>query len=118
MTSQSQVRKVFFRQVGQESLAAFVFQPELEKGAAVALDKAEDGCIAVGSCSMRCQWLLGDVVALSRIHRSLLVSISPNSSLLPPLRDVAAEVADAAELMEKAVDGLLARTYPAGRSCL
>lgn len=53
-----------------------------------------------------------------RIHRSLLVSISPNSSLLPPLRKVAAEVADAEEWTEKAVEGLLARTYPAGLSCL
>lgn len=53
---------------------------------------------------------------LDLVHRSLLVSISPKSSLLPPLREVAAEVADAAEWTEKAVDGLLARTYPAGRS--
>ena len=53
------------------------------------------------------------------IHRSLLVSISPNSSLLPPLLDVAAEVADAAEeTVEKEEDGLLARTCPEGLSCL
>ena len=53
------------------------------------------------------------------VHRSLLVSISPNNSLLPPLRDVAADVADAAEdtvLNDK--DGLLARPFEDGLSCL
>lgn len=44
-----------------------------------------------------------------RSHRSLLVSISPKSSRLPPLRAVPAEVADTAEeWVEKAVEGLLA----------
>jgi len=44
------------------------------------------------------------------IHRSELVSISPNSSLLPALLLVAADVADpAAETVEKEEDGLLAR---------
>jgi len=51
------------------------------------------------------------------IHRSELVSISPNSSLLPALRLVAADVADAAdETVEKEEDGLLARID--GISCL
>lgn len=55
----------------------------------------------------------------TRVHRSLLVSISPNSSLLHPLLDVPAEVADAAEeTVEKEDDGLLARTCPVGLSCL
>lgn len=54
-----------------------------------------------------------------RVHRSLLVSISPNRSLLPPLRDVAADVADAAEeTVEKEDDGLLARTYGDAVACL
>lgn len=45
-------------------------------------------------------------------HRSLEVSISPNRSLLPPLRQVPADVADAAEeeTVEKEADGLLAST--------
>lgn len=44
------------------------------------------------------------------IHRSELVSISPNSNLLPALLLVAADVADAAdETVEKEEDGLLAR---------
>ena len=52
------------------------------------------------------------------VHLSLLVSISPNNSLLPPLRDVAAEVADAAaEVAENATEGLLARTCPEVESC-
>ena len=59
------------------------------------------------------------MVVETRVHRSLLVSISPNSSLLPPLLDVPAEVADAAEdTVEKEDDGLLARTCPVGLSCL
>lgn len=54
-----------------------------------------------------------------RLHRSLLVSISPNSSLLPPLLEVAADVAEAAEdTVEKATDGLLARTFVECTSCL
>lgn len=53
------------------------------------------------------------------LHRSLLVSISPNNSLLPPLRDVPADVADATDdMVENAVDGLLARAYPLCLSCL
>jgi hypothetical protein len=44
-----------------------------------------------------------------RIHRSLLVSISPNNSLLPPLLELATEVADAAdEMVEKDVEGFVA----------
>lgn len=59
------------------------------------------------------------MVEQTRVHRSLLVSISPKSSLLPPLLEVAAEVADAAEdTVEKEVDGLLARIFPEGLSCL
>jgi hypothetical protein len=50
----------------------------------------------------------------SCIHRSLLVSISPNSSRLPPLLEVAAEVAEAAEVVEKAAEGLLTRTGRVG----
>lgn len=45
-----------------------------------------------------------------RVHLSLLVSISPNSSLLPPLLELAADVADAADaaddMLEKDADGL------------
>lgn len=42
-----------------------------------------------------------------RVHLSLLVSISPNSSLLPPLLELAADVADAAEeILENDADGL------------
>lgn len=45
------------------------------------------------------------------VHRSLVRSISPNSSLLHPLREVATEVAEAAEeVVEKEEDGLLVRT--------
>lgn len=44
------------------------------------------------------------------IHRSLVRSISPNSNLLPPLREVVADVADAAEeVVENEEDGLLTR---------
>ena len=47
-----------------------------------------------------------------RLHRSLLVSISPKRSLLPPLLEVAADVAEAADdTVEKDTDGLLARTF-------
>lgn len=54
-----------------------------------------------------------------RVHRSLLVSISPNSSLLPPLREDPADVADATEeMVEKEVDGLLARAHALRLSCL
>jgi len=49
------------------------------------------------------------------VHRSLLRSISPNSSLLPPLLDVAADVADPPEKEE---EGLLARTCGVVISCL
>ena len=52
-----------------------------------------------------------------RIHLSLLVSISPKSSRLPPLLELAAEVAEAAEATVEE-DGLLARTCPVGLSCL
>jgi len=53
------------------------------------------------------------------VHRSLLRSISPNSSLLPPLLDVAADVADPAkEAAEKEDEGLLARTYGVVVCCL
>jgi hypothetical protein len=55
---------------------------------------------------------------MTRVHRSLLVSISPNNSLLPPLFELAADVADAADEMEKDDDGLLARTNGSGLSCL
>ena len=49
------------------------------------------------------------ICSLFGVHRSLLVSISPKSSLLPPLREVAAEVAEAAdEMVEKDADGLYA----------
>jgi hypothetical protein len=51
------------------------------------------------------------------IHRSLEVSISPNNSLLPPLRDVPADVADPMDLDEMD-DGLLASPDGAGVSCL
>jgi hypothetical protein len=52
------------------------------------------------------------------IHRSLLVSISPNSNLLPPLRDDPADVADAAdETVEKEVEILLARNCAVHFSC-
>lgn len=58
-------------------------------------------------------------VEQTRLHRSLLVSISPNSSLLPPLLELAAEVADAAaDTVENATDGLLARTCAEWLSCL
>lgn len=42
-------------------------------------------------------------------QRSLVVSISPNRSLLPPLRGVPADVADAAEDVEKAAEGFSVR---------
>ena len=59
------------------------------------------------------------MVCVVRVHRSLLVSISPNSSLLPPLREVPADVADAAEeMVEKEDDGLLARAHALRLSCL
>lgn len=50
------------------------------------------------------------------IHLSLLVSISPNSNFEPLDLLVAALVADAPEVAEKDVDGLLARTKPDGLS--
>lgn len=44
------------------------------------------------------------------VHRSLVRSISPNSNLLPPLREVLADVADPAEeVVENEDDGLLTR---------
>lgn len=56
---------------------------------------------------------------MPRVPRSLLRSISPNNSLLPPLREVPADVAEAAdETLEKEVDGLSTRTYGEGLSCL
>jgi hypothetical protein len=51
------------------------------------------------------------------IHRSLEVSISPNNSLLPPLRDVPADVVDPTDLDEMD-DGLLTSPDGAGVSCL
>ena len=45
-----------------------------------------------------------------RIHLALLVSISPNRSLLPPLLVEPIDVADAAdEVTENEAEGLLAR---------
>ncbi len=48
------------------------------------------------------------------MHLWLLVSISPKSSRLPPLLEVATDVAEPAEYVEKAEEGLLARTRPGG----
>ena len=56
---------------------------------------------------------------VGNVHRSLLVSISPNKSLLPPLLEVPAEVAEAAdEVVENATEGLLARIDAECLSCL
>lgn len=117
MTGKSQTRQITLRDLGEEGFAAFVFEPKFQKGAAVAQHKAADRCITLRSCSMAVRLNVVNQCKKTCIHRSLLVSISPNSSRLPPLLEVAAEVAEpAAETVEKEEDGLLARTCTVGLS--
>ena len=54
-----------------------------------------------------------------RVHLSLLVSISPNNSLLPPLLALPTEVAEPVdEMVEKEDEGLVTSGSGDGLSCL
>ena len=93
----------------EERLAAGIVQPEGQELAAVANDEAADGRIILGSCGP-CQLQSTTERSNPAVHRSLLVSISPNRSLLQPDLLDAADVAEAAEeTEEKEVEGWLAR---------
>lgn len=55
------------------------------------------------------------------VHLSELVSISPNSSLLPPLLELVADVAEAAEVvdtLEKEEEGFSGRVHELCPCCL
>ena len=99
--------------MGEKSIATSVLEPEFEKDATVAEDKVANRSVSGSCCTCVSTdpsvWMVWRSVYA---HRSLEVSISPNRSLLPPLREVPADVADAAEeeTVEKEVDGLLAST--------
>ncbi|KAH9833905.1 hypothetical protein Tdes44962_MAKER08738 [Teratosphaeria destructans] len=121
MAGKSQACQIGLRDERQEGMAALVVQPESEKGAAVAKDEAADGGVAVGGCWVGLSDSSSGLNAREgRVHLSLWVSISPKRSLLHPVLELAADVAEAADEMlanEAARDGLFART-DLGRSCL
>lgn len=86
---------------------ASISQPETEKLATVRQHQAADGCDRRRSCPIMSA-LSSSVGCIEiSIHRSLAMSISPKRSLLPPLRELPTEVADAAEqTVEKEEEGL------------
>lgn len=107
MADKSQTGQILLRQARNEVFTASISQPETEKFATVRQHQAADRCDRFRSCPVMSALSTSVEGTEQCIHRSLAMSISPKRSLLPPLREVPTEVADAAEeTVEKEEEGL------------